>query len=386
MIDRVKYVEDIRRIVKVDVNQKALGPANRKASIDARKGIAYNSAQVGSPGGARGSSSTLGTTLGNDWFDDGSLEEDIGSGSNDEADGEEKGNSTDPKNPTKSIVEYDQGTHDIEDIIDDAPGTPYPSDTVPQGLQQTMLKNGGTLNGVTGAMDCDSGKELDIRMDKLLRPPAGWDTLQDPGDVSGPNGYYKWEAGRSWFGSSISQPEGYDAITAAKAARDESGDGDKTTVLSATFDGDFPHTGGVFRWIFEFQNPGTMAVASYYAADHSCTPVSGDPICPFTNPTRWPADGKMQIVLNTDGTYKAAELEAPEDIIPKYTDNLHSRINFCFGDGRFGSIIPAINGGYIITETLTEGGTATGLGKLFNSQNKVIAYVSELTIPKYLPR
>lgn len=386
---RNKYVEDIRRIVKIDVNQKTLGAADRRASIDAKKGIAYNTAQVGNGGGSRPAAPNQNGTDWSDWFDDGSLDDEDTSGSDDEDAGDEQGNSQDPSKPNRGSYTYNQGTHDVEKVIDNAKGTPNLGDTVGQGLQNRPLNNGGTLNGLTGAFDCASGKELDIRMDRLMRPPPGWGSVDNPGDVTGENGFAQWEPGRQWLapwavagGPSIANT----AYEAAKAARDASGDGDKTLLVSTVLDTNFPHTGGTLKWTHTFENPSSHTQATYYAQDQGCTISIDDPVCPFTNPNRWPADGKMQIVLNNDGTYSAATLEAPEDIIPKYTDNLHSRINFCFGDGRFGSIIPAINGGYIIAETATEGGSLLGTGKLFNSQNKVIAYVSDLTYQNFLPR
>lgn len=376
---RTKYVEDIRKIVKIDVNQKTLGAADRRSTIDAKKGVAYNTAQVGNGGGSRPVGTDQNGSNWEDWFDDGSLD------TEDTSDGDDQGNSQDPAQPNRGSYGYDQGTWDIGDIIDNESGTPNLPDGVPQGLQGRPLNNGGTLNGITGAIDCESGKELDIRMDKLMRPPEGWRGIDDPGDVTGPNGFDVWEAGRQWVGSHLSNPTATSARPAAEAARDAAGDGDKTILVSTELDANFPHTGGVLRWIFTWKNPSEVQ-ASYYAYDQGCTASSSDPDCPLVNPTKWPTDGKMQIVLNSDGSYKAATLESPEDIIPKYTDNLHSRINFCFGDGRFGSIIPAINGGYIIAETVTEGGILTGTGKLFNSQNKVIAYVNDLNYQNFLPR
>jgi hypothetical protein len=381
-----KYVSDIRRIVNVDPNQYSLGPADKKANIIGKRAISYRSADGSGSGAVSGSAGySLGDLLryGDLAYEDG-LDE--AGGLNDDDSAADKGNTVDPKSPHNSIYQGDQGTHDIEAVIDGEAGTPSLSNAIPNAITGSGSKPGGTLNGLTNLTDCESGGDLDLRMDGLLRPPPGWYSAGEPDtEINGPLGYLMWQPGVQWRGSSILQPISATALPAAEAARDEMGDGDKTDLVGSEFDGDFPHTGGVFRWIFTFRNPSTMAEASYYAFDVTCVPGSSG-TCPLTNPVKWPADGKMQMIRNPDGSYTAASYENADDIIPKYTDDQHTQINFCFGVGRSGKLMPAANNGYLLGETLTEGGEYTGVVKLLNSENKVISYLTPTTYQSYLPK
>ncbi len=384
--NRNKFVLDIKKIVGIDPNQSSLDRAIPKASIGSFRGIALPSPT--GTGGSSGQTTTPDQNAGNILTDGGivnppellqPLDPLIAT------------NKTDPKNPTEGAYAGGQGTLAAKDIIDGTVNTPIISDGVQVGMAGDYLKNGGTLNGISGAMDCKTGKSLDIRTDGLDKPPPGWYQAGIPdvlGNI-GPLGYLSWEAGVEWLapwavsgGPSIAS----NAQDAAKAARDASGDSSKSQVIDTTLDSNFPHSGGVLRWIFTFQDPDTMNTASYYAQDQGCTPTFGSSTCPLVNPTKWPGDGTTQVIRQSDGTFKISQFENPGDIVPAFTDGMHSRVDFCFDSGRTGSIIPAINGGYMVTETVTQGGTPEGIIRLFDSDNKVTAYLDGTNYANYLPK
>jgi hypothetical protein len=390
-INRNKFVVDVRKIVNIDPAQSVLPPAVPRSTIESVSGIAFVT-----PDGAntKGATVATGKNTGNSlqsWLDYMALAnnlpaaKDTGSGQNtDPTDpnsaANKDGSKNDPRRGITSITKGDQGTYPIKDIIDGEKGIPFIPDWVPKGLAQYYLRNGGTLNGITGAYDCTTASGLDIRMDGLMRPPPGWYTADtptlDPGD---PLYYLNFNPGKQWVGFPGSFIDVF-PLGAAQQARDFAGDSDKTNLLSTNY------ISLTDIWQFTWENPSSHATATYQANGQTCTPSHDDPTCPLVNPIKWPGDGKMQMVKNKDGTFKAAIYESPTDLITKYTDNIHSRLDFCFDAGRKGSIIPAINGGYMITETLTEGGTPTGIVKLFDSSNKVVAYLDATNYTNYLAR
>ncbi len=390
-INRNKFVTDIKRIVNIDTNQTSLPDAPIRNSIPSVSGIAFSTTDGANTKAMQTQPNEDLSNLFDAFFagvDAGTT--DTGQ-KTDPTDPNSKANTDgsklDPKKPNAIPYLDEEGTYDIQDIIDGAPGTPVAPNNVPAGLAGTPTRNGGTLNGITGAVDCDSGKAIDLRMDKLIKPPSNWYTAGQAAqsDMDPGLGYLNWTAGRQWRGSSISQPYASFPLAAAEAARDESGSSAYTEMVDVLGDFNFPHTGGLTRWIFTFKRPSLSGTVQYYAFDVTCTPGSSG-TCPLVNPIKWPTDNKMQLVKNQDGTFKVAQYENPDDIIPKFTDDIHSRVDFCFDSGRKGSILPAINGAYMITETDSEGGTPEGTVRLYDSSNKLEAFLDSTNYVNYLPK
>lgn len=359
-----KYVQDIRKIVGIDVNQSTLSVPTFKPRIGAKQGIGYFNQDNQTVASSKKDK-------------DQKLKESLDSGTvyNSDFDG---GNYLDPADPYSNTYDYDSGTYeatdslltDLPSIIDSTAGT---------GMGNNSVSTGGTLNGITGLLDPESGQSLDLRFDGLVRPPVGWDSVDVPADE-----YDRWTAGTQWFAPG--SPGAYSAvpILAAKIQRDVA-HSDYTALVSAEIE-NFPHIGGSVRWVFVWERSSDNDQVSFYAHDESCSVSPSDPFCPLYSPIKHPADGLMQLVAS-GGKWQVSEYEPLVDVIPSYTDNQHSRIDAQFGSGRFISIIPTRNAGYVIGETDTLGGTLiSDVNRVISAYGKVIDYITAAQLPGLLPK
>lgn len=244
----------------------------------------------------------------------------------------------------------------------------------PKTITQVLnIQVGDKAMAIDDLVDCETGKGVEIVNTPQHKPPAGWDSPTQPG-----NEWERWTSGTKWLGSSISLPEASTPLAAAQAARDEAGSGAYTLVWGTpVFDNAFPHTGGNSRWIFEFKNPALPTSdpsVFYYAMDVTCTPGSSAS-CPVNFTIPWPADNKMQLSRGADGKFRYSTNEPAGDIIPAYTDNQHSKLDLCFGDGsgRKASIESAYDGGWLAYETDPDTGEPIGTYTKFNKDNVAVA-------------
>ncbi len=359
-----KYVQDIRKIVGIDVNQSSLGNPIAKTRIDARKGIAYFNqdsqtvtSQKGTPNQTTAGPHSLGAVT-NPTF------------------GNSGGNYVSPSDTSQASYDYDDGTYDgDDDLINFLPNL---ADTSPNGMGNNISSSGGTLNGITGLLDPETGLGLDLRFDGMTRPPEGWDSVDVP-----PEEYNQWTAGTQWFAPGASDVRSAVAYLAAELQKDVTFS-DYTTLISATLES-FAHPFGTVRWVFVWERPSDNDTVSFYAQDESCDIDEDDPFCPIFTPVKHPADGLMQLIA-AGGKWTPSEWEPLVDIIPAYTDNQHSRIDAEFGTGRFISIIPTRNAGYVIGETDVAGGTLiSDINRVFNAYGKVIDYITPAQLPGLLP-
>lgn len=357
-----KYVQDIRKIVGIDVNQSSLGVPALKAPIPGRRGIAYFNSdnqtisnQKGTPNQTKGTPPKLGAVT-NPNFNG--------------------GNYLDPANTDSATYDYDDGTFEgDDDLLDNLPDL---ADTSTSGMGNNSISTGGTLNGITGLLDPNTGLGIDLRFDGMTRPPVGWDSVDVP-----PEEYNQWTSGTQWFAPGPSDVRSAIAYLAAELQKDVSFS-DYTDLISAELEA-FPHSGGTVRWVFVWERPSDNDTVSYYAQDESCSISPGDPFCPIYTPIKHPADGLMQLIA-AGGKWTPSEWEPLVDIVPAYTDNQHSRIDAQFGTGRFVSIIPTKNAGYVIGETDTAGGTLiSNVNRVFNAYGKVIDYITPAQLPGLLP-
>lgn len=344
-----KYVDNIRRIVGIDTNQSNLKQPGDKSNLNARRGTGY---KISDSAAAQGRSSEPGTI--DDVLPKPATTVDSG------------GNTANPNRPSDSTNDYDEGTIDADDnLIDNLPTPGIGGD------------NGDTLNGITGLLDPDTDKAIELRFDRRARPPEDWLDSNTPG-----NEYERWVLGQYWYAPGATPVTSGTAISAAKAVKNAT-HGDYTDLVDATFES-FPHAGGSVRFIFTWERPSDEEQVSFYAQDQSCS-MDPDAACTLFDPTKYQPDDSMQLVLG-GGVWEVNSKEAPEDVIASYTDNQHSRIDAKFGNDRFVSILPTKNGGYIIAETDTLGGNYTNnKNLLINSYGKAIDYVNGDMISSYLP-
>lgn len=383
MADR--YAQDIRRIVGIDETQNELDAAELKAQLLGTRGIGYMSASSQQAVGISGDSASgltptvIPETTTSNTENAGVVESNttVKDSAAEIADGQSKGSMVDPKNPHNSTYEEGQGEYAPEDTIDQTNDFPTISDDVQSGVGALDERSGGTVNAFKDMTDCDTSKDIDIRMDGLFLPPTGWVDADTPG-LAPPT--EQWVQGINWFTTSP-------IITTAHIAEDI-----KTSILAAIPSG-YTLTSealeeplpGVFRWRFIFDKPSNPQL-TYFAQKDTCV-VGVDPYCPTDDPTgwatqNWPDDSKMQLVWQ-DGKFVVHDREPPNDIVPAYTDNQHSQIDFCFGIGRTGTIAPTRTGGFALFET--SGGSTTGIVTIFGSDRKVKAYTSGAGLDAYLP-
>jgi len=357
-----KYVQDIRKIVGIDINQSGLGNATIKPRLGSRRGIAsFNSDKqtISSQTGTQGQTTSQDLNTGDltDPF-------------------AEFGNYINPSDPSGGAYDYDNGTFEADDdLFDTLPGL---HDDSGNGIGGNDNGNGGTLNGISGLIDPETGLALDLRFDGIARPPIDWLNSQTPG-----NEYERWELGVYWLAPGSPSTTAGTPIAAATTTKNAVFP-DYTTLLSATFEL-FAHAGGSVRWVFVFERPSDNDTVSFYAQDQSCS-MTPDSACTIFNPVTYQPNERMQLILGS-GVWEVDPREAPEDVIPSYTDNQHSRIDAEFGTARTLSIIPTATGGFIIGETATLGGAMLNNDNiLVNSYGKVIDYVAGDMIDSYLPR
>lgn len=368
-----KFVQDIRKIVNVDPNQSTLPGSTPKSTLDGRRGIAYRSGD-----GATSSSQSgkAGVTLGTNLPRSGNIGQfggsDKGSGNADESLEEEFGNDVDAVNPGNGSYNYNQGTYDIEDLIDGQ--GPKLANQNGQGVGNLPLTTGGTLNGLTGLRDLATNQPFELRMDGLPRPPEEWYSATDPGDAL-PE-YDLWTMGKRWLAPSANTLHATPR-EAAVADRDFTGSTSYTVITGSNY----ISMSDIYQ--ITFQDPGTLLEVTYQANGQACTPTSGSLTCPITSPLKWPSDNSMQLVLG-DAKFRVAEQETIDDYITRFLDGNHSRIDFAFGSGREGSLRPAQGGGYLIGETTA--GEYSSIVQHFDNKGKLIAYIAPSMTSSYEAR
>lgn len=346
-----KYVQDIRKIVGIDVSKSSLGNASLKARIDARRGVGFfdtggqtSSSSRGVAGQSTSSTPNQGTVQ-NPAFD--------------------AGNYVDVSSPSGGQYDYNEGSIEADDNL---------MNNLPDLNDGSNLSE--TLNGILGLRDPVSDRLIDLRFDGRSRPPQDW--INDSTPLSGAE---RWTSGTFWSSPASVTQLGGTPIGAAKAARNLV-HSDYTTLISTTSE-PFSAGGSTIRWIFEWENA-SQDIVSYYAQDQSCI-VSPNAVCSIINPVQYSPDDRMQLVA-VAGKWAVSQYESDEDIINSFTDNQHSRIDANYGTGKTMAAVPTANGGYIIGETVGTGGAfLNDNNRVFNSFGKVTGYVTKDMIQFYLP-
>lgn len=372
----------IRRIVGYDPTQSSLGPNVIRKPLSGAVSIGYMLPDKSAAGNKSGAP---GTKYNPDKDNPDGVKKPPGG---DPKANESGGNEVDPKDPNKAIYEAGDGEHSGKSLIEDQ--DVKESDSLPSGVGGVLLpaQGGGTVNAITDVYDCETGIGLEIREDGMFRPPPGWENAETPpGD--GPADH--WELGVSWFAPGF--PAGNYAnnpLSAATASKNAVFP-EYTQFISEVFDGAFPHPGGVRRYIYTWEKPldPLHDQVSFYAQDESCTPVDGDIICPTTNPaspTKWPADGKMQLKRLPNGNFVRSDFEPDEDIIMGLGLGNSSTIRFCYegtGGEKTGERIPTDDGGWMVYQHIA--GVAQGVIKVFGPDNRVRGYTDAAGMSAYLP-
>lgn len=397
--NKKRFANAIRRIVGWDPTQSELENATKRVSITGKRAIGYYNVDKGSTTAVTGKSGetqlTLGTTLPEDGIikvPDMLLNPSLTGG-----------NEVNVRDTIRSIYHKEDGVYTMAQLIDN--NSLSEADASILGL--TNLTNpaegGGTLNGLNGLFDCETGIELDLRFDGLFTPPDGWENPDTPPQfalveqkLAGKQWRHRIDAGASLpnIGMCIQSPDAPYA-TLGEAIENEHWEsspcflGTKSITEGAS---NVCLTSGFVSGALVTNNTmqgscisGESEVINTYHLFELITCTPNGTTCPnedeISDPDQhWPADGKMQLIWE-DGKFKFSDREPVADRVPKYMDNQHSFIDFCFGDGRKGRIQPTAAGGYMIYETNL--GVPTGITKIFGSNNKVIGYTDGTGISIY---
>ncbi len=382
-----KYADNIRRIVGFDPTKSSLGDAQQKDSIAGKRGIGYMSTDGRSTMSASGHSGNFtdgtGTTLPE--IPDGSLDEGFPPAFG-------QGSYIDPTNPLNSILTGAVGRWDIEDIFDGI-SSPHVGSPLGSGISGIGLGTGGSINELTGMTDCATGKGIALNYrNEGEEPPPGWTDADTP-----PEGY-EWEQGFQYHDTSkFSNIVGIAlGATLAEALMNQAGwisviggsigtfvqmyignDPDYPAATWVAGYADYTHSGG---------SPPNNLIRVYVHTKSACTPVTT--YCTLTGPASsyHPEDGVMTLTFNGDGGFQQHALEAPNDIIPSLDGQTISSLNFCLDGGtRFGTLAPAVNGGFMLYETDSEGGSPVGVVRVFSSDRQMVAATDITGMQAWMP-
>lgn len=414
-----RFAEDIRRIVGVDPTQSELAEAEAKEAINSKRGIGYQlpgSTTTGSVSGDGAGAPSGGTEFDGATFnrDTGTVQKSVPDQDNpsdpsgDVTQNGGLGNIVDPRSPGSGTYGDGAGEYSIDDIIDQDEDGTYPTigDDVQSGLGALDNRSGGTFNALDDIVDCASGTGIDLRLDGMFKPPAGWEDIDTPPllprDEQQKIGQ-QWRVRFNGFGTAphaglcVQTPGvAYSTLLEALTVYTDSIGSCFVSIDDISYSSeDYCSTVGLLDNAVVTLTESTGAcgggdptIPNYiYMEELTCTP--NGTTCPSVNVereplTEWPSDGKMQLAF-IDGVWVHYEKENATDIIPKFTDGAHGQIDFCFGAGnsRNGTLRPSRTGGFILYET--SGGVATGIVTIFNSARQVTGYTDSSGVQAYLP-
>lgn len=390
-----KYKQDLRRIIGIDD-----GKASEAEDLKTPGGIESTRVIAQQTGGGVSLTGTPTTTTTSDdstkddsddnnsglVLDDVTLEEYL------EDQAQQQGNTA---NGGPTSYSDTAGVESAADVIDNKAGPDLLTNN--PTIFDGSFSSSNTLKGIT-AIDCDTSKELNLRLDGLFAPvpattyddgsektPEWTDPNTPPDKIGYQDGYY-WEVG----GSGNPSPEQSSTPDdAAQLAAD---------YLDGASPSEAPHTiigktvtatdGGGNPTIYDFEY--SRAVSSNFTLpvsriDCIVTPPDLGSSCPASAPTytQWPDDDKISLTYQ-DGIYVSNQYDG--DVTTQYTEN-NSFINFCMDGGRTGTIEAGINGGHLLYET--DNGAPTGIIRYYDSQGNLAGFsdVAGMDIfrPKELP-
>lgn len=241
-------------------------------------------------------------------------------------------------------------TYDIEDVIDqtgDVPSTPNEEDHSNSDEGSTS----GVIDHMNGATDCDTGQCINFHTDGNFPAPDGWDDADTPAEVN------DWTLGYYYFRNAQpitigSYASGEQIFAAFPEVHPVYG---SLTKSSYTISAEPPTVGVVGQVLYEGVDGPLLESFSRGV----CSPSEGDSVCPITAPTatQWPEDGCYDLAL-IDGQFQTNDYD---DEAPAGAGG--SKVNFCFGSGRTGTMEATANGGFMVYET--SGGAPTGQATVY---------------------
>ncbi|MCX4186779.1 hypothetical protein [Methylophaga sp. OBS4] len=252
-----------------------------------------------------------------------------------------------------------QGNYDIEDIIDKTDGpqaAPNPDGSLPDGYDSS-------IRSMNGATDCSTGQCINFHTDGNFPAPEGWEDADTPPDAEGYENFdpdYYWSSTFTSANGSVivveeaAVPVLYDSFIAALTAMPEIDGFSVFSPLTKISD---------VRWRFQWsafdEGVGTGVITQNL--DRSSCSAVGVPsdacIAAVPKASEWPEDGCYDLAL-IDGQFTTNQYDSEA---PAGAGG--SKVDFCFGDGRTGSVEVTANGGTMIYETV--GGVPTGRATVY---------------------
>jgi hypothetical protein len=258
------------------------------------------------------------------------------------------------------------GTQSADDIIEDKAGPTLP-DSPADG--STEPSNGGSLDGIDGLVDCDTGQGVNVRLNGEFPVHSGWD---DPDVPPPPEGF---ESGYFWESSPIAI---YVDFTPELCLEQFKLDSPTATITGIDID-------TVDQRRYRYYLAATPSFdQSILFVRGTCTPGSYSTYCPEIAPaaTEWPTDGNYDLTLK-DGQFQSSQYDSEA---PTSAKEPRSAINLCTTGGKNVTIRAAANGGSMMYET--SGGAPTGTMKVFNSDGtmRMAGDATNTNINSQLPR
>lgn len=328
-----KYVEDIKRIAKDDDLKGALLSQADKEFIEGALNPFVFNLNVGTSSDSGTGDGTGGTTTTN---------------------GEEtqdNTNETDPNDPntfnkgggSTSQTTTQTGVQDLESVMDGEAGPQAGDDS--QNSEPSSPT--GSLTGLTGATDCSTTQCVNLHLDGQFPPPDGWDDADSPPEDDG------YIYGRNWEFDGDLYPSHSAVWSVYVPWWDSVHPGFHITGVTSIVE-----SGTQVTYFFERERESDGQIAPQEGTFSSgiCTPSESDPSCPLTAPTEteWPTDGCYDLAL-IDGTFQANQYDSE---VPANAGG--SSVDICFGTDRFATVYVTANGGTMVVETATAGGTPSG--------------------------
>lgn len=323
------YADDIRRIAKQDKLKGALDSAPERDPIPSMT-TAFESGSFAPSSGSSASG------------------DDSDSGGDTEST-EDDAVTFDPTDPTTfnrgGGDTTTSGSYDIEDVVDgtDGPQTPPDNTDTVNTDEASVDWGGGSMTGLTGMTDCDTGDCINIRTDGTFTPPADWDDPDTPPVAAGYEaGYYWSNSGNSNLSNTTPQRAMDDDIAWWSAANA----GKATWFDSWVYQNET--TASYKAWI---EIP-PATIFQFFLVRGSCGAEVGTVRCPLSPPVEdeWPDDGCYDLSL-IDGTFQTNQYDPNAPI-----DAGGSMVSVCFGSARTADVYATASGGVMIAET-TAGAT-----------------------------
>lgn len=359
-----RYAENIRKIVGIDKNQGALKEVTAKPRIGARRGIGYMDPTSGAPTGVNGEP---GLTR---------LQSDLGGGLDPSGENITTAEELDPNNPQAGINSSSETT-DAEDIIDG---------------------NVGALSNIS-AKDCSTGQDVSIDTRHGFSPPDAveengttirnqWEAADTPPDIIGAElGKFWTVQSTSWTGAvEVGVSPWSMALGLVSKSNTHSGGARIYSFVSLTETSATIYTLTMFDSITSatYEMPIAKADCTVDAEDFAAADAVGPTACTGSIKEQfWPASNTYKLKLS-GGQFTTSPYDPNRPA--KYTNPV-SKVNFCFGAGgsRFGTMEVTKDGGFMLYETVSAGGAATGTAKVYGNDGNLKEATPVSTLDAYRP-